>query len=156
MYPHDIYVYLSFMPDTIEEIWLYLLFTRTSPFFCCCFFENSSVCFFTLEAGARSWWRLFFSWISQLLASSRQPATASQLAQQQLSSQLWKQATTWTRHARVFNQVRVNVSENNVCPKLLLLQVLKHCIRQRCYRQWTQLASFGEYCDAARRQALKC
>ena len=33
MYPHDIYVYLSFMPDTIEEIWLYLLFTRTSPFF---------------------------------------------------------------------------------------------------------------------------
>ena len=24
MYPHDIYVYLSFMPDTIEEIWLTL------------------------------------------------------------------------------------------------------------------------------------
>ena len=154
MYPHDIYVYLSFMPDTIEEIWLYLLFTRTSPFFCCCFFENSSVCFllWKLVQGAGG---VCFS--PGLASCSLAHVSPLPLASQPSSScHLSFGNTTWTRHARVFNQVRVNVSENNVCPKLLLLQVLKHCIRQRCYRQWTQLASFGEYCDAARRQALKC
>ena len=151
MYPHDIYVYLSFMPDTIEEIWLTLpSFHPDLPVF----LRIKVFVFY------------FGSWCKELVAFVFSPGLAScslahvsplPLASQPSSScHLSFGNTTWTRHARVFNQVRVNVSENNVCPKLLLLQVLKHCIRQRCYRQWTQLASFGEYCDAARRQALKC